>query len=129
MRTCQLGAFVEAIALLADDECPPDETVTDVSCQKVKPRRRATLRLYGEVDDANELRDLKAITKTIVAIKAAHSQGDSATVTVVRQNSASRDGQEFPFAEGTIQLVEEGRSWRFNSYEDTGRFYSSLDGE
>lgn len=58
LRTCKLGAFRDALPLLAVDEGIEDELVPLASPRKVKPRRRATLRLQSDGEDENELQAL-----------------------------------------------------------------------
>lgn len=60
LRTCQLGAFSEALDVLRTENSSEEESLSiDTEC-RVRPRRRAPLRLYGETDYDDVLRDIAA---------------------------------------------------------------------
>ena len=60
LRTCQLGAFSGALSILRTEETATGEPMSADPGYRVRPRRRAPLRLYGEADYDDVLRDLAA---------------------------------------------------------------------
>jgi len=58
LRVCSLGAFSNAMTLLRNDDHVPMDIVTTDAAYKVKARRRATMKLYGDEGNTHELRDL-----------------------------------------------------------------------
>lgn len=80
---------------------------------------------FGSSPFANELSSLKQIAGKAISVKSQSISDGRATVTVWTHNLA-RD-PNYRYGLGSYRFVAEGGAWKFDSYEDSGSFFSSMD--
>ncbi len=80
---------------------------------------------FGSSPFANELRQLKQIAGKAISIKSESLNESGATVTVWAHNLAG--DPTYRYGLGMFRFVAEGGTWKFDSYEDSGSFFSEME--
>lgn len=115
---------------LKDQESQFDPKTAHESVERMaklmeRPLTDEEKRQFGSSPFANELRHLKQIAGKAISVKSQSVQGNRATVTVWAHNLAK--DPTYQYGLGTFRFVGEGGSWKFDSYDDSGSFFSSME--
>jgi hypothetical protein len=75
---------------------------------------------------ANALDHYRTLANKFIDVLSVKTEGNKATIVVSTRSGATSGGEHYPYGKATIELVGEGNTWHFSTYNDSNWSYKEL---